>query len=165
MQGNAKVLECLNALLTSELTAADQYFAHSRMYANWGFNRLYERIAHERDEELEHADKLIRRILFLEGTPDVLSRCPARIGKTVPEMLQSDLDYEYGVVAALKAAIALCEQENDYESRALLRVLLADTEWDHTHWLEQQIGLIDRLGLPNYLQSAAGDIAVSAPAP
>jgi bacterioferritin len=165
MQGNATVIARLNELLISELTAADQYFAHSRMYANWGFNRLYERIAHERDEELQHADKLIRRILFLEGTPDVLSRGKAKIGRDLPEMLRSDLDYEYGVVAALKDAIALCEREQDYESRALLRELLADTEWDHTHWLEQQIGLIDRLGLPNYLQSAAGDIATSLPAP
>lgn len=163
MQGNKKVIERLNKLLTAELTAADQYFAHSRMFANWGFHRLFERVAHERMDELEHADKLLRRILFLEGIPDVGKRGKLSIGKDVPEMLKNDLAYEIGVVAALKDAIALCEDQQDYESRAMLRELLSDTEWDHTHWLEQQIGLISRLGLQNYLQSAAGDIAASAP--
>jgi bacterioferritin len=159
MQGSKKVIDCLNKLLTAELTAADQYFAHSRMMANWGFNRLYERIAHEREEELEHADKLIRRILFLEGTPDVGKRGKLAIGKDVEEMLKNDLAYEIMVVGELRAAIALAEKEQDYETRAILRELLSDTEEDHTHWLEQQVGLISRLGLQNYLQSAAGDLA------
>jgi bacterioferritin len=156
MQGSKKVIDCLNKLLTAELTAADQYFAHSRMMANWGFHRLYERIAHEREEELEHADKLIRRILFLEGTPDVGKRGKLHIGKDLPEMLKNDLAYEIMVVGELRAAIALAEKEQDFETRAILRELLSDTEEDHTHWLEQQMGLIDRLGLQNYLQSAAG---------
>jgi bacterioferritin len=158
MQGNAKVLDALDKLLTGELTAADQYFAHSRMLANWGYQRLYERIAHEREEELEHADRLLRRILFLEGTPDVGKRGKLAIGRDVPDMFKNDLAYELSVVKALKDAIALCEQERDYETRALLRQLLADTEEDHTHWLEQQLTLIAAMGLPNYLQSAAGGI-------
>jgi bacterioferritin len=159
MKGSKKVIDCLTKLLTAELTAADQYFAHSRMMANWGFNRLYERIAHEREEELEHADKIIRRILFLEGTPDVGKRGKLTIGKDVEEMLKNDLAYEIMVVGELRAAMALCEAEKDFETRAILGQLLTDTEEDHTHWLEQQVGLIARLGLPNYLQSAAGDIA------
>lgn len=155
MKGNPAVIETLCRLLTAELTAADQYFAHSRMLENWGFAKLSERIAHERNDELEHADKLIRRILFLEGTPNVGARGKLSIGKDVPEILQNDLAYEIAVTTALKNAIVLCEKESDFESRALLRELLHDTEWDHTHWLEQQIGLIDRMGLANYLQSAA----------
>jgi len=163
MKGSNKVVATLNQLLTAELSAADQYFAHSRMYANWGYHRLYERLAHERDEELEHADKLVRRILFLEGTPDLASRVPLAIGKDVPEMLKNDLAYELAVVQNLRAAIALCESEHDYETRSILRDLLHDTEVDHTYWLEQQLRLIDQLGLANYLQSAAGDLAQSPP--
>lgn len=161
MKGSKKVLDTLNKLLTAELTAADQYFAHSRMFQNWGYHRLYERVAHEREEELEHADKLMRRILFLEGTPDVGKRGKLNIGKDVPEMLKNDLAYELMVVKELRAAIALCEQEQDFETRAILRELLSDTEEDHTHWLEQQVGLIDKMGLQNYLQSGAGDISHS----
>lgn len=158
MQGNKAVIETLRKLLTAELSAADQYLIHSRMYQNWGLDRLYHRVAHERDEELEHADKLIRRILFLEGTPDVSKRDKIKVGKAVPDMLKSDLDYEIAVVKALKDAIALCETEQDYETRAILRELLHDTEEDHAHWLEQQLGLIDKMGLQNYLQSAAGSV-------
>lgn len=161
MKGKKAVVDRLNALLAGELTAADQYFVHSRMYHDWGFHKLYERVAHEREEELEHADKLIRRILFLEGTPDVAKRERLRIGKDVPEMMKNDLAYEIEVVASLRDAIALCEKEQDYETRHILVGLLEDTEQDHTHWLEQQVGLIARLGLQNYLQSAAGDISSS----
>lgn len=156
MQGNPGVIDVLNKLLVGELSAADQYLAHARMLENWGFRTLYERIAHERLEELDHADKLIRRILFLEGTPDVASRDPLRIGKDVPEMLRNDLALELEVVAALRSAIQLCEQAQDYDSRRILVELLEDTEEDHAYWLEQQLGLIDRIGLPNYLQSAMG---------
>lgn len=159
MLGSQSVLDFLNELLIVELTAADQYFAHSRMFANWGFRRLYERVAHEREEELEHADKVLRRILFLEGSADVGKRGSLSIGQDVPQMLRNDLAYEMAVVSQLKQGIALCEQEQDYETRAILRSLLSDTEEDHTHWLEQQLGLIDRLGVQNYLQSAAGDLA------
>ena len=155
MKGNAKVIAELNKLLTGELTAADQYLIHSRMHENWGLTALYEKVEHERVEELEHADKLIRRILFLEGVPDVAARAPLAIGATVPEMLANDLAYELQVVAALKKAIVLCEQEQDFDSRRILVELLRDTEEYHAYWLEQHIGLIAKMGLENYLQSSA----------
>lgn len=155
MQGSPTVIAILNRLLTGELTAADQYFAHSRMYEDWGLSKLYERIEHERQDEVEHAAALVKRILFLEGTPDLASRFPMMLGTDVPSMLQSDLDVEISVVAALKDAIAQCEQERDFETRRILVGLLEDTEVDHAHWLEQQLRLIKLMGLPNYLQSAA----------
>jgi bacterioferritin len=131
----------------------DQYFIHSEMYADWGFNKLYERIAHEFDDEKGHAKLMIERILFLGGTPDLVTREPIHVGKTVPEMLQNDLNTEYQVVHNLKQVIALCEQEQDYQTREMLRQQLADTEEDHAYWLEKQLGLINRVGLQNYLQS------------
>lgn len=158
MQGSKKVIPELNRLLTGELSAADQYFVHSRMYENWGFHELHERTEHERQEELDHAGRLIRRILFLGGTPDVASRSPLRVGADVPEMLRNDLDYEVEVIAALKKAISLCEAEQDYETRRILVDLLKDSEEDHAHWLEIQLGLIARTGIQNYLQSATGGL-------
>lgn len=153
MKGNKQVIEQLNQLLAGELTAADQYFIHSRMYQNWGFDKLYERISHEVQDELGHADALIKRILFLEGVPDLSKRDPLHVGGSVPEMLKNDLAVELSVVAALRKVIAFCEQQQDYQTREILRAMLEDTEEDHTHWLEKQLGLIDRLGLENYLQS------------
>ncbi len=161
MKGKKRVIDCLNELLTDELTAADQYFAHSRMYQDWGLQKLYERVAHEREDELNHADELIQRILFLEGTPNVAKRNKVAVGKDVPEMLENDLKYELEVIEKLKAAIAVCEEEQDYESRNMLRKNLAETEEDHTYWLEKQLGLIKKVGLQNYLQSAASDIATA----
>lgn len=159
MKGSKKVIDTLGKLLTAELTAADQYFAHSRMYENWGYKKLYERVAHEREEELEHADKILKRILFLDGAADVGKRGKLNIGGDVPEMMKNDLAYELMVVKELRDAIALCEAEHDFETRAMLRELLHDTEADHTHWLEQQLRLIDAMGLQNYLQSAAGSLS------
>jgi bacterioferritin len=153
MKGEKKVLDHLNALLAGELTAADQYFIHSRMYDNWGLPKLHERVAHEMSEELEHASRLIERMLFLEGTPDLSKRDPLKIGKDVPTMLKNDLALELKVVAHLKEVIACCEQVKDYQTREVLEAMLADTEEDHTWWLEKQLGLIDKVGLPNYLQS------------
>lgn len=153
MKGNNTIIAKLNQLLTGELTAADQYFIHSRMYEDWGLSKLYERIDHEMQEELQHADALIKRILFLEGTPDLSKRDGLKVGKDVPGMLASDLEVELSVVQALRDAIALCESEQDYQSREMLEALLKDTEEDHTHWLEQQLGLIEKVGLQNYLQS------------
>ncbi len=152
MRGNKKVIKVLNSLLTGELSAADQYFVHSRMYQDWGFDKLYERIAHEAQEELQHADELIQRILFLQGTPDVASRDALRIGIDVPSMLANDLKLELEVVSALKKAIKIAEEEQDYQTREILEVLLKDTEEDHTYWLEKQIGLIEKIGSENYLQ-------------
>ncbi len=156
MRGSKKVISTLNSLLTGELSAADQYFVHSRMYQDWGLNALHERIDHERDDELGHAARLIERILMLEGTPDVASRGKLKIGKDVPQMLKNDLDYEISVVKALKAAIVLCEAERDFVTRDMLVELLQDTEEDHAHWLEQQLGLIEQVGLQNYIQSQMG---------
>lgn len=153
MKGNPKIIDLLNKLLAEELTAMDQYFAHSRMYEDWGFNKLYERISHEMDDEKQHADLLIKRILFLEGVPVIGNRSPLRIGRDVPEMLQNDLALERSVIDALRGTIAICEQERDYQTRETLEVMLAETEEDHAHWLEQQLGLIGRIGLQNYLQS------------
>jgi bacterioferritin len=155
MQGNSRVLSTLNSLLTGELTAADQYFVHSRMYENWGYTQLFKRLEHEREEELHHAARLIKRILFLGGTPDVGSREPLKVGATVPEMMQNDLGYELSVVDHLRKAIVLCEAEKDFETRRILVELLRDTEEDHTHWLEVQLRLIQQMGLQNYLQSTA----------
>jgi len=153
MKGSSKVIDVLNELLAGELTAMDQYFVHSRMYEDWGLSKLYERIGHEMEDETGHADAMIKRILFLEGMPNLSKRDPLSIGSTVPEMLQSDLDLEYSVVKNLKAAIALCETEKDFETRAMLVKQLEDTEEDHAYWLEKQLGLIDKIGLPNYLQA------------
>ncbi len=153
MKGNAEVIKSLNELLALELTAMDQYFIHSRMYDDWGMKKLFERIDHEFDDEKGHASALIERILFLEGTPDMVTRQPLRIGKTVPEMLENDLKVEYEVDKALKDAIKLCEDKKDFHSRAVLQKLLEDTEVDHAYWLEQQLGLIDKIGLQNYIQS------------
>jgi len=155
MQGNQNVIQHLQKLLESELSAFDQYFIHARMYADWELSKLEERIMHEAEEEKEHAQLLIDRILFLEGTPDLSKRTPLKIGKDVPEMLKNDLDYEYAVADALKDAIQVCEAERDYQSRQILLKLLADTEEDHMYWLERQLGLIDKMGLKNYLQSQA----------
>lgn len=153
MKGDNQVIDHLNALLSGEMTSVDQYFTHSRMYDNWGLPKLHERIAHEMSEELEHASGLIARILFLEGTPDLSKRDPLQIGQTVPEMLKNDLDLELKVVAHLKDVIAYCETVKDYQTREILEGMLADTEEDHAYWLEKQLGLIDKVGLENYLQS------------
>jgi len=116
MQGQAPVIDYLKELLRGELAARDQYFLHSRMYADWGFSKLYERINHEMEEETQHADALLQRILFLEGTPDMTPE-PINPGHTVPDMLRNDLALEYKVRAALAQGIALAEQHGDYPTR------------------------------------------------
>ena len=153
MQGKAIIIAELNKLMAGELTAIDQYFIHSRMYQDWGYNKLFERISHESDEEKQHAAWIIERILFLEGTPEMTLREPLNVGKTVPDMLKNDLQLEYNVVKNLKAAIKLCELEQDYQTREMLEKQLDDTEVDHAYWLEKQLRLIDQIGLQNYLQS------------
>ena len=153
MKGSARVIDAMNGLLAMELAAMDQYFIHSQMYNDWGLTKLFERIAHEFDDEKAHATALIERILFLEGTPDMVSREGLNIGKDVTAMLKSDLDIEYAVRDALKDAIELCEKERDFQTRKILQQLLEDTESDHAFWLEQQLRMIDKLGLENYLQA------------
>lgn len=161
MKGNKEIIGILNRLLAGELAARDQYFIHARMYENWGYQRLFERIWHEMHDETDHADWLIRRILFLDGTPEMVPASPLKIGKNVPEMLKSDLAVEYHVITDLKKAIARCESAGDYVTREGLEKLLDDTEEDHAHWLEQQLGMIEMVGLKNYLQSQTGSSSVS----
>jgi len=151
MQGNPQVIDYFNELLRGELAARDQYFVHSRTYEDQGFLKLYERINHEMEEETQHADALLRRILFLGGRPDMRPN-PFTPGLTVPEMLSKDLDTEYEVRAALRKGMELCEGVGDYVSRDVLLTQLRDTEEDHAYWLEKQLGLIDKMGLQNYLQ-------------
>jgi bacterioferritin len=153
MQGKKIIIDKLNTLLAYELAAMDQYFIHSQMYQDWGFSKLYERISHEFDDEKGHATKLIERILFLEGMPNMIDRDGIVIGTDVPSMLESDLRVEYAVAQALKDTISICITEQDYVTKDMLMILLDDTEMDHARWLEQQLGLVKRLGLSNYLQS------------
>jgi len=156
MKGNHQVISTLNKLLHNELAAIDQYFIHSRMYQDWGLDKLYLRINHEMEEEVTHADALIKRILALEGVPDLKNRRDLLIGHDVASMLHNDLILEKEVVIALRDSIQLCERENDYQTRAILTMLLEDTEEDHAYWLEQQLGLINKISLPNYIQSQIG---------
>lgn len=154
MQGHPQVIDCLNQLLRGELTARDQYFVHSRQYEDQGFTRLYERINHEMEEETGHADAILRRVLMLGGKPDMRTNAFTP-GGDVEDMLRKDLAAEYQVRDNLKQAMALCESLQDYVSRDILLAQLQDTEMDHTYWLEKQLGLIEKLGLQNYLQSQA----------
>ena len=155
MKGHAQVINTLNALLAGELTAVDQYLIHGEMYADLGLTKLAEKSIHESDHEREHARSMIQRILFLEGTPDLSKRHGLKIGRTVVEMLQSDLNVEYSVAKALKDAVAQCEKLGDYVTREYLIQQLQDTEMDHAYFLEKQLRLIDQMGLQNYLQSQA----------
>jgi bacterioferritin len=154
MQGSPAVLSYLNFLLAGELAARDQYFIHSRMFHEWGYGKLYERISHEMADETGHASALIARILMLGGTPAMTPE-QLHIGSSVVTMLESDLAVEFKVRDDLKKGVALCETEQDYVSRNILVDQLKDTEEDHAHWLEQQLFLIKQVGLPNYLQSQA----------
>lgn len=155
MQGNSDVIQYLNVLLGGELAARDQYFIHARMYDEMGYEKLYTRIFHEMEDETGHASLLIERILMLEGKPNMQVDA-ITIGDDVPSMLQADLDVELKTRDALKKGIALCEEKQDYVTREMLVEQLKDTEEDHAHWLEQQIRLIDLVGLQNYLQSQMG---------
>ncbi len=155
MQGHPQVIDCLKELLRGELAARDQYFAHSRQYEDQGLLRLYERMNHEMEEETQHADAILRRILFLGGKPDMRPH-EFTPGDSVEDMLRKDLETEYSVRDNLKAAMALCEELGDSNTRELLLAQLRDTEEDHTYWLEKQLGLIEKVGLQNYLQAQMG---------
>ncbi|MGG4774039.1 bacterioferritin [Alcaligenaceae bacterium 429] len=155
MQGHPEIIACLNELLRGELAARDQYFVHSRQYEDQGFLKLYERINHEMEEETQHADAILRRILFLGGKADMRPHAFTP-GDTVEQMLQKDLETEYSVRDNLKAAMALCESLGDFNSRDILLAQLRDTEEDHTYWLEKQLNLIKQVGLQNYLQAKMG---------
>ncbi len=157
MQGDIEIIRLLNAVLTNELTSVNQYFLHARMYQNWGYTRLGKITYDESIGEMKHADKLIKRILFLDGLPNLQDLNKLRVGETVPEGMEADLALELGGRVTLVDGIRQCEQAEDYVSRELLKEILSDTE-EHIDFLETQIGLIRAVGEQNYLQSAIGEL-------
>jgi bacterioferritin len=156
MKGDPNVIKLLNDQLTNELTAINQYFLHSRMYRHWGFEKLGKKEYEESIGEMKHADKLIERVLMLDGLPNLQALHKLMIGETVPEILNCDLQLELVSQKTLKEGISVCEQARDYVSRELFEMILDDTE-EHIDWLETQIELIEQVGLQNYLQSQLGD--------
>lgn len=153
MKGDSKIVGILNDLLAGELTATDQYLIHGEMYTDMGLDLIAEHTLHESLHEREHAQAIIQRILFLEGTPNAAKREPLNIGKDAQSMIESDLALEYKVVKHLKAAIKACEEAQDYVTREMLLVQLDDTEMDHAYFLEKQLSLIKLVGIENYQQS------------
>jgi bacterioferritin len=152
MQGDSQVIEFLNKALTNELTAINQYFLHARMYKNWGFQKLNEKVYHESIDEMKHADRLIERILFLEALPNLQDLGKLLIGENPQEMLECDLKLEHDAIPLLREAIAYCESVKDYISREIFEHIL-ESEEEHVDWLETQLELIGKVGLQNYLQS------------
>jgi bacterioferritin len=156
MQGNARVIELLNDVLTAELTAINQYFIHAKMMDNWGYERLAEHTRAESIDEMKHAERLIERILFLEGVPNMQRLFPVKVGETVPEQLRLDLDVEYTSIKRLNDGIALAVEVGDNASRVLLETILVGEE-DHADWLETQLEAMRQLGEQNYLAQQLHD--------
>ncbi len=157
MRGDPAIIRLLNAVLTNELTAVNQYFLHARMYQNWGFERLGKITYDESIGEMKHADMLIKRILFLDGLPNLQDLNKLAIGEHVPECLGADLAVELGGRTTLVEGIRQCEAAEDYVSREILKQILVDTE-EHIDFLETQLSLVKSLGEANYLQSAMGEL-------
>ena len=157
MKGDPLVIAQLQAQLKNELTAINQYFLHYRMLKHWGLDKLAKKEYAESIGEMKHADQLMDRIFMLDGLPNLQDMAKLRVGESVPEVLACDLQSEYGAQATIKNGIAVSETARDYVSRDLLQSILDDTE-EHIDFLETQIELIDKVGLPNYLQSQMGDL-------
>ena len=156
MQGDPQVIQHLQAQLRNELTATNQYFLHYRILKHWGFERLAKKEYEESLGEMKHADRLMERILVLDGLPNLQDLGKLLVGEDVPEILNCDLQSERGAQAAVKDGIAHCEAVRDYVSREILEDILEDTE-EHIDWLETQIDLLNKVGLHNYLQSQMGE--------
>jgi bacterioferritin len=156
MQGDPQVIQHLQAQLRNELTATNQYFLHYRILKHWGFDKLAKKEYEESIGEMKHADKLMERILMLDGLPNLQDLGKLLVGEDVPEILECDLQSERGAQAAVKAGIAHCEAVQDYISREILERILEDTE-EHIDFLETQLDLLAKVGLQNYLQSQMGE--------
>lgn len=150
MKGDAKIIDSLNEILTGELTAINQYFLHAKMCQNWGYKRLAEHIRHESIDEMKHADKLIDRVLFLEGLPNVQRLGKVNVGQTVAEQFQNDLKLEIEAIPRLNKAIAECRQLGDNGTAELLEGILVSEE-EHVDWLEAQLELMKQVGEAHYL--------------
>lgn len=158
MQGKQRVIDVLNAGLTIELTAINQYFVQAKMCRNWGLNKLADKHYHESIGEMKHAEKLIDRIIFLEGVPEIARYDVIRVGATVEEQLQNDLELESRGVAAYNAAVQVCHEEIDNGSRELLAQILVESE-EHVDWLESQLDLISKIGIAHYMAQQIGEDA------
>ena len=156
MKGDAKVIDLLNEILTGELTAINQYFLHAKMCQNWGYKRLYEHIRKESIDEMKHADKLIERVLFLEGLPNVQRLGKINIGQTVVEQLKKDLEVEMEAVPRLNKAIETCRQVGDNGTAEMLEDILVSEE-EHVDWLEEQLELVKQVGEAHYLAQQIRD--------
>jgi bacterioferritin len=150
MQGDPKVIELLNDVLTAELTAINQYFIHAKMCANWGYTKLADYVRHESIDEMKHAEELIDRILFLDGVPNMQRMNSVTVGETVAEQFEVDLQLEYTAIKRLNAGVAACVAAGDNASRAMLEGILVSEE-EHADWLEAQLELIRQVGEANYL--------------
>jgi bacterioferritin len=157
MKGDPQVLDALNRALTVELTAINQYFCQAKMCQNWGFLKLYEKHYHESMGEMKHAEKLIERILFLEGVPEIARYDVIRVGADIREQFENDLKLEMTGVHHYNATVDLCIRLKDNGTRDLIEPILAESE-EHVDWLETQLHLIDSVGLQNYLSEKMGEV-------